>query len=255
MIGGASAILSEVDARGVATITFDRPEKSNALDAGMRRRFSAELLRFAGDPTVRLLIVRGAGKHFSAGADVGSFGTETPEERVECLLRLEAFPKPTVALVQGACVGAALGVVACCDIVVAATDGLFSIPEVRLGLPPLGLAPLFLRALGAQAFRRYALTGERFDSAEALRLGLVHQVCAPEALAAHAAKLADELLQAAPGAIAELKRTARGLSSPGIAEEIVRLAREERQHLEGREAKEGIAAFREKRSPSWVPKK
>ena len=255
MSAGAEAILSEIDARGVATITFDRPDKSNAFDAGMRRRLAAELARLAGDPSVRLLILRGAGRHFSAGSDVGSFGAEAPEERVEHLLRLDGFPKPTVALVQGACVGAALGVVACCDIVIAATDGFFSIPEVRLGLAPLGLAPLFLRALGAQAFRRYALTGERFDSAEALRLGLAHKVCAPGELGAHAAKLADELLQAAPGAIAELKRAARALSSPGIDAEIVRLAREEREHMQGREAREGVAAFRDKRSPSWVPKK
>jgi len=252
---GAAAILTEIDARGVATITFDRPERSNAFDAAMRRKFAAELARLAEDTTVRLLILRGAGRNFSSGSDVASFGSDTPEKRVEMLLRLDAFPKPTLALVQGACLGAALGKVACCDIGIAAPDGFFSMPEVRMGIPPLGLTPLLLRALGPRAFRRYALSGERFDGTEALRLGLVHQLCAPEAFTAQTSRLVDELLQAAPGAIVQLKRTARDLSSPGIDAQIMRLAREERQHLQGHEAQEGIAGFREKRPLSWLPKR
>lgn len=255
MSDGAAAILTEIDPCGVATITFDRPEKSNAFDTGMRHKFAADLARLADDPAVRLLVLRGAGRHFSAGSDVESFGSETPERRVEIWLRLDAFPKPTLALVKGACVGAAVGLVACCDIVIAAPDCFFSIPEVRMGFPPLGLTPLFLRALGVQAFRRYALSGERFDGTVALRLGLVHELCPPDAFAARVQKLVDELLRAAPGALAHLKRTARALSSPGIDAEILRLAQEERRHMQGHEAQEGIAGFREKRPPSWSPKK
>ncbi len=249
-------LLLDIDARGVATITFNRPEKSNAFDAAMRRDFVAMLEALKDNTAVRLVVLRGNGKHFSAGSDVSSFGEETPEKRVEMFLRLDAFPKPTMALVKGACLGAALAMVACCDIVVAAPDASFSIPEVRLGIAPLGLAPLFQRALGPSAFRRYGLTGEKFDGADAFRLGLAHQLCAVDSFDQVAAAMADGLLRGAPDAIAALKRVSRDLSaSSGLGDEIVRLAHEERRLMQGPEAGEGIASFKEKRPPSWYPPK
>jgi methylglutaconyl-CoA hydratase len=251
----SDTIVAAIDERGIATIAFNRPDKSNAFDPGMRRNFVARLAGFHDDPKVRAVFLRGNGKHFCAGSDVASFGSETPEQRVEMFLRLDAFPKPTVALVQGACLGAALAMVACCDIVIAAPDAFFSIPEVRLGIAPLGLTPLFLRAIGPSAFRRYGLSGEKFDGAEALRLGLAHQLCTVGKFDAEAGALADNLLRAAPVATALVKRTARDLSQrQDLAAEIVHLAHEERRQMQGAEAQEGIASFREKRTPAWYKK-
>ncbi len=250
-----AAIRASVDGRGVASITFDKPDKSNAFDAGMRDEVVRLLASFAEDPTVRVVILRGRGKHFSSGSDVSAFGDQSSDQRVEIFLRLDAFPKPTIALVQGACLGAALALVACCDVVIAAPDAFFSIPEVRLGIAPLGLAPIFLRALGQSAFRHYGLSGDRFDGAEALRLGLVHRLCEPGAFDAAAAALADSFLRGGRQAVAAIKQTARRLGSPAdFAQSIRDLAQQERALMQTPEAREGIASARDKRPPVWYPK-
>jgi methylglutaconyl-CoA hydratase len=246
------AVQCQIDDRGLATLTLNRPARSNAFDPAMRGLFVALLDQAANDASVRALVLRGSGKHFCAGSDVATMGTTEapPEERIEPLLRLDAFPKPTMALVHGACLGAGLGLVCCVDIVVADPGAFFSIPEVRLGIPPLGLMPLIVRAIGFGPFRRYALTGERFGGEQALRLGLVHELCAADDFDGMAGRMADHLLRGAPDAVRGLKQAWR---DPELSTLMLDFARRERAFVTGPEAQAGLLSAREKRNPPWCP--
>ena len=158
--------------------------------------------------------------------------------------------RPTLAVVHGAAVGGGAAFAACCDVVIAADSAFFSIPEVRVGMPPLGVAPFLVRAIGHRNFRRYGLSGERITAAEALRLGLAHQICAADALDQTLARIADELLHGAPGAISALKSAAAQYATPTLA---AILSTQPAHDAKTPEALEGIASFREKRKPSWYP--
>src|SRR5271169_3120370 len=217
-------------------------------------RVFAEL---AADDGTRLAVLRGSGKHFCAGADLADrsraeAGTLTGPTLFDVLEAIDRLPKPTIAAVHGGAIGGGAAIVACCDVVVATDAAFFSIPEVRVGMAPVRLAPIFIRAMGHRNFRRYGISGERMDAAEALRVGLVHQLCTPQNLDAAVADVADALLNGAPGAIRELKSVCAGLAVPpwpaGSATEPTR-----RELARTPEAAEGIASFREKRKPSWYP--
>ena len=219
------------------------------------RQFSA----WAGDSRVRVVVLRARGKHFCVGADVAAMAAKPAGDAAEAgftlndtLVAIDTIPKPTIAVVEGGCVGGGLAFAACCDVVLATESAFFSVPEVRLGMVP-GLAPLFARALGPRALRRYALSGERFSAADALRLGFVHEICEAARLAEIFAALTDAFLLGAPGAIAELKAMAASYATPERA--VVFPPKESRKPHSARspEAIEGIAAFREKRKPNWYP--
>ena len=142
----------------------------------------------------------------------------------------------------------------CCDVVIAARNAFFSLPEVRLGFAPGPLIPFFLRAIDARSLRRYLLSGERFAAEEALRIGLVHQLCDAEAGDAALAALMDELLLAAPSAVAQAKALLRRFGHKPISQELLaELQGEFDQHFHSPEAAEGRASFREKRKPRWFP--
>jgi methylglutaconyl-CoA hydratase len=168
----------------------------------------------------------------------------------DVLARLDALPKPTLAVIQGAAVGGGAAFAACCDVVIAADSAFFSIPEVRVGMPPLGVAPFLVRAIGHRNFRRYGLSGERIAAAEAVRLGLAHQACSVESLEETLAGIADALLLGAPGAIATLKHAAAEYASPTLS---AILANQPAHDPKTAEAIEGVASFREKRKPGWYP--
>ena len=251
-------IAVEVSARRIATLRLSRPERGNAFDQAMLDELSAALAALAGDPNVRLLVLRGSGRHFCTGADVAAAKTDAPAQPGksahatlrEVLAALDALPKPTIAAVHGAAIGGGAAFAACCDVVVAAEGAFFSVPEVRLGMPPLGVAPFLVRAIGLRGFRRYSLSGERMSPAEALRLGLAHEICAGSALEDVVARIAEEFLQGAPGAIATLKSAAVKYAPVGRA---AILAQEVAQDPTAAEALEGLASFREKRKPQWYP--
>ena len=183
-------LLHAIDSRGVATLTFNRPEKSNSYNQALLDALLGEVTRLGADAAVRMIVLRGTGRHFSAGAEVGGEHAAThgkPRATIpELCLSLDTVPKPVIALVHGACIGGAVALISCCDVVVAAQNAFFSLPEVRLGFAPGPLIPFFLRAINARSLRRYLISGERFAAEEALRIGLVHQLCALEArLRAH----------------------------------------------------------------------
>ncbi len=255
----------QVDARGIASVTLNRPERSNAMNALMLGELATLLRALDADTTVRMVALRGAGRHFCAGADVaadaapdgavdGSAATATVATPTITQLcdQLDRLSKPVIAVVHGACVGGGVAIAACCDIVLAATDAFFAITEVRLGFAAAPLMPFFVRALGSRSARRYVLTAERMTAAEGLRLGFVHRVEPRDALDEALAALADEIQLGAPGAIAASKALiARVEGLPIDAQTLDRLEAEFESSHHNEEAREGVAAFRERRRPGW----
>jgi methylglutaconyl-CoA hydratase len=245
-------LLVERPGRGLLRLTLSRPDRGNALNAQMLRELSEEIAAAQTDAAVRLIILRGAGKHFCGGADIAGAAKGASEaspaapKLSDVLLHWDELPKPTIAFVHGACIGAALALASCCDVVVAAPDAFFSIPEVRLGMMP-GLLPFFVRAIGSRAFRHYGLSGERFDAAAALRCGLASEIAAVETWSELEARLQDSFLHAAPLTLGEIKQAARRFAGVEIGPDLFTGS----ARHEGPEADEGKASFKEKRKPRW----
>jgi methylglutaconyl-CoA hydratase len=253
-------IAVEVSARRIATVLLNRPERGNAFDQLMLDELGQAFAALAAGDEARIVVLRGSGRHFCTGADLAARAATAPAHPPQAatahaslrdvLAALDALPKATIAVVHGAAVGGGAAFAACCDTVIAAESAFFSIPEVRVGMPPLGVAPFLVRAIGHRHFRRYGLSGERIAAPEALRLGLAHQVCAADALDETLAGIADAFLQGAPGAITALKGAAAQYASPTLS---AILAAQPAHDPKTPEALEGIASFREKRKPSWYP--
>jgi len=257
-----AAILEAIDGRGVATLTLNRPEIHNAFDDALIAELAAALRRLGGDPGVRAVILAGSGRSFSAGADLEwmrrmagqSFEANLADATslAELLDTLDRLPKPTLALVQGAAYGGAVGLVACCDVVIASQRAAFSLSEVRLGLTPATISPYVISAIGARWARRLFLTAEGFSAVQAREIGLVHEVVPESDLAAAAGTVINAILQGAPGAQAEAKELVflcRGRRiDPTLGKETARRIAARRASAEGRE---GMAAFLDKRAPAW----
>jgi methylglutaconyl-CoA hydratase len=259
---GNEAVLWNVDSRGVATLTLNRPEVNNAYNEALIERLHDAMDALGAHAGVRALLVRGAGRHFQAGADlnwiaqVASQSTEENERasRATALAvhRLNTLPVPTVALVQGGCFGGGTGIVAACDIVIAAEDAMFSIAETRWGLMAGIILPQLTDAIGARQVRRYALSGERFGAHEARRIGLVHEVVPLARLQASGEKIIEQLLQNAPEANAQTKAVALEFAWGAVDEsKLERLVVQHAAKRLSREAVEGLASFREKRPARW----
>lgn len=255
-------VLLETDDRGVATATLNRPEVGNAYDEDLLDELIAGLTRLGADAAVRCLVLRGAGRHFQAGADINWLerATAYPPARnhaasmatTRAMQLLNEFPRPTIAVVRGACFGGGCGMVCCVDVAFAAPDALFGLTEVRVGVAPTPISTHMVHAMGLRHTRRYALTGERFDAAEAERIGLVHAVVPAERLDARVAEVVDAILLGAPQAIAVTKRSFLGANGLLLdARQMDLLAHESWTQRATDEAREGTAAFREKRRPSW----
>src|SRR4051812_334608 len=247
----------DVSPRRIATVTLNRPDRGNAFDQTMLDELAAQFAALGAADAVRLVVLRGSGRHFCTGADLTRAGeahaaapATAPATLRDVLLALDTLPKPTVAVVQGAAVGGGAAFAACCDVAIATDAAFFSVPEVRVGMAPMGVMPFLVRAMGHRAFRRYGLSGERITAAEALRLGLVHAVCDAASLDETLARITDDLLHGAPAALRDLKSAAAQYASPPLSAILAdRPAHDPRMP----EAIEGIASFREKRKPSWYP--
>ena len=246
----------DLSPRRIATVLLNRPDRGNAFDQTMLDEVASQLARLAADDRARVVVLRGSGRHFCTGADLvsradGDAATGPHATLPDVLAALDGLPKPTVAVVHGGAVGGGTAFAACCDIVIATDAAFFSIPEVRVGMAPLGVAPFLIRAMGHRGFRRYALSGERISPAVALRLGLAHEVCDTAQIDETLAHVTDELLHGAPGAMRELKQASDRYSAPSLAS---LLADKPAPHgPRSAEAQEGIASFREKRKPNWYP--
>lgn len=255
-----SLVLSTTDPLGIHRLTMNRPDVRNAFNPDLVHELANRLDLAAEDPSCRAIVLTGAGKVFSAGADLENMrraGTLSEAENTgdamnvsRLLERLDSMPVPTIALVQGAAIAGGLGLVAACDMVIAAEDAVFAISEVRLGLIPAMISPYVIGAIGTRQARRYMLTGERFGASEALSMGLVHSL-APSGLELEATlgPLIDAILKSAPGAIAETKSLLReGGHTGGGQQKLARALARRRASAEGRE---GVDAFLGKRSPDW----
>jgi methylglutaconyl-CoA hydratase len=259
-------VLGTIDERGIATVTLNRPERNNAYNGAVIEALVDWMGRFRDDPRVRVVVLRGNGKHFQAGADLAwlkhcagmpaefnhAFSTLT----VNAMRELQRFPKPTVALIHGGCFGGGVGLAAACDVVIATEDAVFALTEVRFGVIA---APVFVQLIGAMGFpalRRYGITAERFGAHEARRIGLVHELCPPGGLDAALAPILEELLRNGPKAMAESKRLTLELAGLSPPEEVFAgLARQAAAARASPEAAEGLASFLEKRPPSWYQPK
>ena len=250
-------------AGGVVRLTLDRPEIHNAFDDRLIAELTQELARLGAEDAVRVLVLTGAGRSFSAGADLNwmrrtaSYGEAENLADARALAKLmqtlNELPKPTVARVNGAALGGGTGLVACCDIVVASEQATFGITEVRLGLIPSVIGPYVLAAIGPRHARRLMLTGERISAAEALRLGLVHEIVAADQLDAAVERIVGELGKGGPGAIAAAKRLIHDLSGRPIEPSLIDGTAQRIAALRATgEAREGVGAFLEKRAPAWL---
>lgn len=254
--------LEQVDDDGVAWVTLTRPEVHNAFDDTLIAELSTVLGGFASDERVRAVVLGAQGRSFSAGADLnwmqrmaGYSERENLDDAralVDLMRTLYELPKPTLALVQGPTYGGGVGLVACCDIAIAAETANFCFSEVRLGLIPAAIGPYVIAAIGERAARRYFLTAETFSAREALRIGLVHDVVPDEALRDIGRRVIKALLRGGPNAqvaAKDLILTISGRPLDDLAEETAKRIARLRVSEEGRE---GIAAFLEKRKPGWL---
>ena len=257
-------VLWDLDGRGVATVTLNRPAVNNAYDDALISGLLAAIDELAEQRSVRVVVLRGNGKHFQAGADLEWINAVRPRSPAEneavsrstfdAVQRLNRLPVPTVALVQGACFGGGTGVISACDVVIAAENSLFSITEVRWGLTAAIIIPQLCDSIGVRQVRRYALTGERFGAEEARRIGLVHEVVPLAGLEEAGASMVAHLLANAPDALAEPKQLELETAFGGMAPDDPAWSRLVRLHAAKRqtgEAAEGLASFAEKRAARW----
>jgi len=257
-------VLTEIDARGIATVTLNRPEVNNAYNGEMIEALLAGGAGLAADDNVRMIVLRGNGRHFQAGADLNwinevsaksdADNLAVSQNTTDAVRFLDICPKPTMALVHGGCFGGATGVIAACDIVIASKDAIFSIAEVRWGLHAGPILPQLTAAMGVRNLRRYAITGERFDALQACELGLVHEVCETGELDKAAEPVIDAILKNGPNGIADTKRIIIATAGLEIGDDrALELARDHARKRLTDEATEGLASFREKREASWYP--
>jgi methylglutaconyl-CoA hydratase len=255
-------ILLTTDARGVATLTLNRPERRNAFDDALIAELSDAFARVGADEAVRALVLTGAGAAFSAGGDLAwmrrmaGYGFDenyADAMRLAAMFRaLNELPKPTIARVNGAAYAGGVGLICCCDIAVASESAQFAISEARLGLVPATIGPYVAAAIGARAARRYCLTAETFPAADALRIGLVHE-CAPEGtLDAAVERVIAAILAGGPMAQTRAKRLISEVKDRAVDESVMALtARTIAEARASDEGREGVASFLEKRKPRW----
>jgi methylglutaconyl-CoA hydratase len=246
-------------------ITMNRPERHNAFDDALIAELTEAFRSMEAEDGIRVVVLSGAGRSFSAGADLNWMkrmaGFSIDENRRDAmamatLMRTIAhFRKPTVARVHGAAYGGGVGLVACCDIAVASHTATFSLSEAKLGLIPAVISPYVIAAIGERAARRYFLSAERFEAAEAWRLGLVHELAGTESeLDEKLGDIVDALLAAGPVAQTEAKALIRAVAGRPVTSELIQDTAERIAKIRASpEGREGVAAFLEKRRASWLP--
>ncbi|WP_240125083.1 enoyl-CoA hydratase/isomerase family protein [Thermomonas alba] len=249
----------------LARLRLTRPDLRNAFDAALIAELTAALQTLATAPDVRVVVLEGDGPAFSAGADLNwmrAMAAASEEQNREDSLALarlmrtlDELPKPTIARVHGDAYGGGVGLVACCDIAIGVPTAKFGLTESRLGLLPAVISPYVIAAIGSRNARRYFATAEIFDAAEALRIGLLHQVVPTETLDAAVQRQVDLLLNAAPRASATAKQLVRAVCAhhDGARHDADNAALIARLRVSP-EGQEGIAAFLEKRKPRWMPR-
>jgi methylglutaconyl-CoA hydratase len=249
----------------VGLLTLNRPERHNAFDDALIAELTQALREMEGDDAIRIVVLSGAGKSFSAGADLhwmkrmSGFSREENQRDamgLGALMRtLAHLRKPTLARVHGAAYGGGVGLVACCDIAVATQAATFSLSEAKLGLIPAVIAPYVVAAIGERQARRYFLTAERFDSGQAYRMGLVHDLARDEdELDRCLGEIVEALLQCGPAAQREAKELIRAVAHRPVTSEVIQDTAERIARVRASpEGREGVTAFLDKRRAAWIP--
>ena len=255
-------ITTNIDARGVATLTLNRPDKHNALDGATVQELHTALTALGADANARVVVVTGAGASFCAGADIAhmrSMMSATEQQNVDdalllarCLRTLDELDKPVIARVNGNVYGGGVGLVACADVAIGVETAKFALTEVRLGIVPAVISPYVVAALGNRHARRLFLTATPFDATEARNIGLLHFTATAEQLDATVEGQVDQLLRGGPEALRAAKKLVRRMAQLGdreaLAQETAQLLARLRVSPEGRE---GLSAFLERRKPGW----
>lgn len=265
--GARNSVVTRIDADGNASITLNRPEVHNAIDATMTRELIAALEKLDADPKVRAVVLLGTGPSFCAGADIKHMKAsakflreqnyKTAQESARMFHTLYRLSKPTIACVHGAVRGGGLGLVAACDIAIAARTATFRLSEVKIGVIPSMISPYVIAAIGQRQARRYFITGAEFDASEAWRIGLVHDIVEEAELNGAVGGMLAQLYSSGPRAMSAAKKlidlNACGVIDQRLRDETARRIVDIRATTEGQE---GFSAFLEKRKPNWVePKK
>jgi methylglutaconyl-CoA hydratase len=256
----------EIEHQGaVVWVWMNRPDVHNALNECMIEELTGAFAAIGKDLNVRVIVLSGRGRSFSAGADIESMKRQgaapvasnlaNARQLAEMFRTIANSSRPTIARVNGAAMGGGFGLVAACDIALAATTAVFAASEVRLGLIPSTISPYVLRAIGPRFARRLFLTGERIDSAHAERIGLVHEAVAPEQLDAKLQSIIEDLLAGAPLAQKAAKDLIDTISTQPITQELIEETATRITNIRtGPEAREGLDAFLAKRPAAWAPR-
>lgn len=256
-------ILSQVDSRGVATITLNRPERHNAFDDSLIQELLTLFKQIETNLEIKIVVLAATGQSFSAGADLNwmkRMAAYSYEENLrdaqalsELMQTLKRLRPPTIAKVQGATFGGGVGLVACCDMAIASTAASFCLSEVKIGLIPAVICPYVIAAIGERATRRYSLTAENISVEEAFRLGLVTQVVAPEQLDTELQRLLNCLSKNSPQAINAAKALINRVSENPYDVKNLQLNAEAIANIRiSTEGQEGLSAFLAKRKPGWI---
>jgi methylglutaconyl-CoA hydratase len=262
----SNEVITRVDADGNASVMLNRPEVHNAFDPAMTRLLTASLEKLDADPKVRAVVLLGAGKSFCAGADIGHMQAsakfsraqnfKAAQESARMFHTVYNLSKPTIACIHGAVRGGGVGLVAACDIAIAARTATFRLSEVKIGIIPSMISPYVIAAIGERQSRRYFISGEEFDAAEAWRMGLIHEIAEEEALHGMVGVMLSQLYSSGPKAMAAAKKliglSAHATIDKKILDETSQRVADIRATAEGQE---GLTAFLEKRKPSWVEPK
>jgi methylglutaconyl-CoA hydratase len=249
---------------GVMQITMSRADVFNAFDEAMIVELDSAFAQLIADDSVRVIVLAGSGKHFSAGADLKWMQRASQESRdwnladarrfAAMLARIDSSPKPTLARIQGAALGGGVGLACACDIAIAADNASFAISEAKFGILPAVIGPYLINAVGKRHARRLALTMTRIRASEAQALGLVHQCCSLDELDTTVDACAQELLAGGPQSQAEIKSFFSQLEVGPVTEEVRELSAQTISRVRGTdEAREGFAAFLDKRPANWIP--
>lgn len=256
-------LIIETDPRGVARVTINRPEVSNAFNDALMIELTDAFRAFGADAAVRVVVLTGAGRNFCAGGDIAWMKGQATQSRADriagsklvadMLWAVNDCPKPVIARVNGAAFGGGVGLACAADVTVAAEGAKFSLSEVRIGLIPANIAPFVVRRLGEANARRFGLSGRVFSAAEAAGVGLVHNLAADDALDAVVEAEIAHFLQAAPEAIARTKTLFAYVAHHDDEAVKAYTPAALADAWETECGREGIATFLEKRPPSWRP--
>ena len=256
-------VLLDIDNRGVATVTLNNPAKHNAFDDVVISQLTDTFNKVAKTAGVRVMVLASTGKSFSAGADLGwmkrmasySYNENLTDANAlaNMLKVLNFLPVPTIAKIQGAAFGGAVGLVSCCDIAVAVEKASFCLSEVKLGLIPATISPYVVNAMGLKACRRYFQTAERFFAKKALHIGLIDEVCTADDLDAEVEAIIHALLQNSPEAVTQAKQLAFDVAYQPINDELLADTSERIAAIRvSSEGQEGLTSFFDRRPAAWI---